>query len=75
MNDQKTQGEHWKVFALFLEGAMKSRGMTRYRLAKETGVAESTIKRFFELECCSNFNTVLNIANAVGVDMIVKDRL
>ena len=75
MNIHKTpQGEHWKLRALFLENAMKHKGMNRTQLAEKVGVHSSTIKRFFELEFCLKFDTVLAIAKELELDISFKTR-
>lgn len=72
MNNQNTQGEHWKAFALFLENAMIAQGMNRTQLAKKVGVHSSTIKRFFELEFCVKLDLMIKIAEALELNVIIE---
>lgn len=74
MNSNNTSGEHWKVIALFLENAMKHKGMNRTQLAVKAGVSSSTIKRFFELEFCLKLDIVLEIAKALELNIFFESR-
>lgn len=74
MSNQNAQGEHWKAFALFLENAMKHKGMNRTQLAEAIGVHSSTIKRFFELEFCLKFDVVLAIIKELELNIFFETR-
>ncbi len=74
MNNENTQGEYWKVLALFFENAMKAKGMNRTQLAEQVGVHSSTIKRFFELEFCLKFDVVLDIVRALELNIFFETR-
>ena len=75
MNIHKTpQGEHWKLLALFLENAMLGKGMNRTQLGEKVGVHSSTIKRFFELDFCLKFDTVLAIAKELELNIFFETR-
>ena len=72
--NQIPQGEQWKLLALFLENAMKHKGMNRTQLGEKVGVHSSTIKRFFELDFCLKFDTVLAIAKELDLDIYFKSK-
>jgi len=75
MNIHNTpQGEHWKLLALFLENAMLGKGMNRTQLGEKVGVHSSTIKRFFELDFCLKFDTVLAIAKELELNIFFETR-
>ena len=75
MNIHNTpQGEHWKLLALFLENAMRGKEINRTQLASKVGVHSSTIKRFFELDFCLKFDTVLAIAKELELNIFFETR-
>lgn len=74
MNDQNTQSEHWKVFALFFREAMEAKGMKSSQLAHKIGASPSTVKRFFELEFCLRFDYILKIVHALELNIFFETR-
>lgn len=82
MKKENTTGEHWKVFALFFKNAMESKGMNQSQLVKEINknrasdvkAHRSTIKRFFDLESCAKFDTVLEVSEALGLNIEFKKK-
>lgn len=64
--------KHWQTIAILLDKVAQEKGVSRYRLAKETGASESTIKRFFELDFCVKFDLVLEIARALDLKIFFQ---
>ena len=48
---------------------LRKRGWTEYRLAKESGLSESTIANIFRRNCMPSFSTLETICNAFGITM------
>lgn len=48
---------------------LRNRGWTEYRLAKESGLSESTIANIFRRNCMPSFSTLETICNAFGITM------
>ena len=74
MSQENNMSEHWKVFALFFQEAMKEKGMNREQLSRNVGVHSSKIKRFFELEFPLKFDIVLRIIHALELNMFFESR-
>jgi ribosome-binding protein aMBF1 (putative translation factor) len=73
-NQNNTQSEHWKVFALFFKQAMEAKGMKASQLAAKIGASPSTIIRFFDLEFCIRFDYVLRIIHALELNIFFETR-
>ncbi len=60
------------VFIMVIDSLLKKRGMTKYRLAKESGIPNTTLNDIFggktKLEKCSA-ETVYKLAKALDVSM------
>ena len=52
------------------------RGWSRYRLAQEMGVSESTVKKIYERDTMPRFDTIIKICDAFGItlgDFFIND--
>lgn len=74
MENTFNKGEHWKAFALFFKNAMDAKGLNQSQLAEKVGVHRSTLKRFFELEFCLKFDTILAIVHALELNLFFESR-
>lgn len=55
-----------------IEALSKKQGLSRYRIAKNTGLAESTIKRIFEKKFSPKLEIVEKMADVVGAELQLK---
>tara|TARA_A100000171_G_C2111354_1_gene135224 strand:+ start:608 stop:946 length:339 start_codon:yes stop_codon:yes gene_type:complete len=75
MNNNKNEpSEHWKVFALFFQEAMKDKEMNSSQLAEKIGVHRSTLKRFFDLDFPLKFDVILKIVHALELNLFFESR-
>ena len=52
--------------------AIRGSGLTRYRIAKDSGVSESTLCRFMVGEQDLTTATMDKVADALGVEVVVR---
>lgn len=63
-----------QVFILLLEEIRLQKNMSRYKLAKLTGLPESTIKRVLDLENEPSLSNFLAIAKALEINFFFETR-
>jgi antitoxin component HigA of HigAB toxin-antitoxin module len=54
--------------------AMESRGQSRYRISKETGIAESVLSRFMSRETALTVETVERLADYLGLEIVLRPK-
>ena len=54
--------------------AIRDSELTRYRIAKETGVSESALSRFVNGERSLNLSTIDLLADLLGLEVSVKKK-
>lgn len=75
MNEETNyNSENWKVFALFLKDAAKEKGISNNKISKMSGMAPSTISRFFDLKFCLSFDKILKISEALGLTFKLEEK-
>jgi len=74
MNNQNTQGEQWKLFALLFKNAMEAKGLNNNSLSELVGCSRSTLARFFNLEFCLRFDLVLKIIKELELNIFFETR-
>lgn len=52
-----------------LNALLKARGWTRYRLAKESGLTESTLANIFQRNAMPSLDTLERICNGFGITL------
>ena len=62
-----TSDEAKRLLSTNIEGLLKKRGWSRYRLAKESGISEQTIRNIMERLHEPRLSIVATLANALGV--------
>lgn len=60
--------QRWEIELTKIEKAMAEKGITNYRLAKITGLSQSTIGRILRKDGNPNVGSYLLIIDALGVD-------
>jgi len=53
--------------------AIRTCGLTRYRIAKDTGVSESALSRFMAGKGNLNLDTLDRLAELLGLSLTVRD--
>ena len=66
--------QHAHTFILFIDEVLKSQGKSRYWLAKETGIPESSLSRYFNLEIIPPLNIFLKVCHAVQLNIFFQTR-
>jgi transcriptional regulator with XRE-family HTH domain len=54
--------------------AVDASGLSRYRIAKETGIGESTMSRFMAGRCGLSLASIDALADLLGLDIAAKRR-
>lgn len=57
-----------------LRKAMESSGQSRYRISKETGIAESVLSRFMSGETALTVETVERLADYLGLEIVLRPK-
>lgn len=60
-----------KIISLIKKEA-EEKGMTRYRIAKNIGVSESQLKRWFEKTTEPSLSNFITLCHAVGLEIELK---
>ncbi|MFL9834985.1 hypothetical protein [Chryseobacterium terrae] len=63
-----------KILIRFLETLATDKGYSRYKISKEIGCSESSVKRFFEFEGSPSLDLFLSISSLVGVNFFFEDK-
>jgi len=63
-----------KVLIQLLEEIRLQKGISRYKVAKLSGLNEMTVKRFFDLENEPSLSIFLTIAKALGVNFFFESK-
>lgn len=54
--------------------AMETSGQSRYRISKETGIAESVLSRFMSGETALTVETVERLADYLGLEIVLRPK-
>jgi transcriptional regulator with XRE-family HTH domain len=54
--------------------AMETSGQSRYRISKETGIAESVLSRFMSGETALTVETVERLADYLGLEIVLSPK-
>lgn len=54
--------------------AIEASGQSRYRISKETGIAESVLSRFISGETALTVETVERLAEYLGLEIVVRSK-
>jgi antitoxin component HigA of HigAB toxin-antitoxin module len=54
--------------------AMESSGQSRYRISKETGIAESVLSRFMSAKTALTVETVERLADYLGLEIVLRPK-
>lgn len=65
---------HSKVFIQLLEEIRVQKEISRYKIAKETNLNESTIKRILDLDNEPSLSNFLAIAKVLGVNFFFESK-
>lgn len=58
--------------AELLQGLIDGSGMTRYAIAKASGVLQSSLSRAYSGETATTFELLKSVANAIGYRVVVR---
>lgn len=61
-----------KLFILLLKELAEQKGVTSYKIGKETGITEHTVRKYFNLEITPSLDKFLRVANCIGVNFFFK---
>ena len=60
-----------KAFALRLSNLLVEKGMSKYRLEKESGLTHSALRYIFnETNCDVKFSTIVKVCSALNISLI-----
>ncbi|MEP0846411.1 MAG: helix-turn-helix transcriptional regulator [Phycisphaerae bacterium] len=54
--------------------AMETSGQSRYRISKETGIAESVLSRFMSGETALTVETAERLADYLGLEIVLRPK-
>lgn len=72
MNKSNLQSEDWKEIVIKLRDIAIEKG-TQDSLGYKCGMLQSSISRIFKLQFVPKLSTIISIAKALDVDIIVRD--
>lgn len=64
---------HWKVLVLLLKEIADEKGITQLEIAEKTGKHQPLISRFFSSKHCPSLSIVVEIANVLGKQLVLKN--
>lgn len=73
MNKSNLQSEDWKEIVTQLRDISIEKGITQDMIAYKSGMLQSSVSRIFALQFIPKLSTIISIAKALEVDIIVKD--
>ena len=73
MNKPIKQTDDWKKIVIQLREIAEAKKMTQEELSDKTGMLQSSISRIFALQFIPKISTIISIAKALEVDLIVTD--
>ena len=73
MNKPRAES-NWKEIVLMIKDAYDRSDMTQTEIQRKTGLIQSNISRIFKLKHPPLISTLVAIAEAVGVELIIKDK-
>ena len=73
MNKSNLQSEDWKEIVIKLRDIAIEKGITQDMIAYKSGMLQSSVSRIFALQFIPKLSTIISIAKALEVDIIVKD--
>lgn len=68
------QNEQWMLLVLLLEQIAHEKQITQEQIAKETGMLQNSVSRFFSLKFKPTLHTFLQIAKAIKVNFFFEDQ-
>lgn len=66
--------QFWGALVLQLKYLAEDQGKTKYQIAKETGLSESTIGRVFSLKFCPTLKVFVAISYCLGVNFFIESK-
>lgn len=73
MNKSNSQSDDWKEIVTQLRDISIEKGITQDMIAYKSGMLQSSVSRIFALQFIPKLSTIISIAKALEVDIIVKD--
>lgn len=73
MTNNKKQNEQWMLLVLILKDVYEQKGLTQSQIAKNSGMHQSHVSRFFALKYAPNLDTFTKISKAIGVSVLFQD--
>jgi len=74
MNKHNLQSEEWKKIVIQLREVADQKGITQEEISDKTGMLQSGISRIFSMAYIPKISTLVLIANALGVELNIKDK-
>jgi len=65
---------HSKILVQLLEEIRLQKGISRYKIAKETGISEMGVKKILDLETDPSLSNFLGIAKTLGVNFFFESK-
>lgn len=75
MNKHNTQSDDWKKVVIQLREVAEAKKMTQEELSDKTGMLQSSISRVFSLSFAPRLSTVMLIAKALEVNLVISDEI
>ncbi len=63
----------WRLLVLLLRKIATHKDISEYKIAKETGIHQPNVNRFFNSDSIPRLDTFLKISNAVGVNFFIEN--
>lgn len=72
MNKSNQQSDDWKEIVTQLRDIAIEKGITQDMIAYKSGMLQSSVSRIFALQFIPKLSTIISIAKALEVDVIVS---
>lgn len=74
MELNKKNNAEWMIFVLLLKEIAKQKKITETQIAKETGMIQSAVSRFFSLKFNPTLDTFIKVSKALNVNYFFEDK-
>lgn len=75
MNRPRNTPDNWKEIVIQLREVYESKNITQEEISYKTGMLQSSISRVFSCEFAPKLSTLVIIADALGVELIISDKI
>lgn len=67
------ENNNWKIFVLMLREIAKAKGIEQLHIQEKTGIPQANISKIFNLKVTPRIDTLMNLAEAVGIKFFIED--